>query len=53
LAHSDAALLGNVLKLTDDRTEDPENDDALNALPSWVIDGRGIGENVVGEVAAL
>jgi hypothetical protein len=48
LAHSDAALLGNVLKLADDRTEDPEN-----ALPSWVIDGRGIGENVVGEVAAL
>jgi hypothetical protein len=53
LARSDVALIEDVQKLTGNRAEDPGDDDALHALPGRVIDGRGIGENVVGEVVAL
>jgi hypothetical protein len=53
LACSDATLLGDVLKFVDDRAEDLGDDEALHALPSRVIDGRGIRETVVSEVVAL
>jgi hypothetical protein len=50
---SDVALLSDVLKLTGDRTKDPGDDDTLHALPSRVVDGTDIGENVVGKVVAI
>jgi hypothetical protein len=53
LACSDVALLDDVLKLIGDHTKDPGDDDALHALPSRIVDGRGIVENVVTEVAGL
>jgi hypothetical protein len=53
LARGDATLLGDVLKLTGDRAKDSGDDDALHALPSRVVDRRGIRENVVSKVIAL
>jgi hypothetical protein len=34
LVRDDVALLADVLKLVDDRAEDPGDDDPLHALPS-------------------
>jgi hypothetical protein len=53
LTRDDVVLLGNVLKFTGYHDEDLGADDTLHALPSRVIDRRGIGEDVVGEVIAL
>jgi hypothetical protein len=53
LARGDAVLLGNVLKLVGDRAEDPGEDDSLYAVPGRVVDGRIIGEDMVGEIIAL
>jgi hypothetical protein len=53
LARSNAKLLDDVLKLIGDRAKDPREDNTLHAHPSRVVDGRGIGEDVVGEVIAL
>jgi hypothetical protein len=53
LARSDAVLLGDVLKLTSDRAEDPRLDDNLHAIPGRVIDGRSVGEDVVDEFVVL
>jgi hypothetical protein len=49
LARGDAMLLGDSLKLVDDRDEDPGE----NMVDGSGIDGRGIEENVVDEVVAL
>jgi hypothetical protein len=46
-------LLGNVLKLAGNHAKDSGGDDALHVIPGRVIDGKGIGENVVDEVVAL
>jgi hypothetical protein len=53
LARGDVMLLGDVLTLTGDRAEDLGDDDALHMLLSKDIDGKGIRENVVGEIIAL
>jgi hypothetical protein len=53
LARGDAVLLGNVLKLTTDHTEDSRDDGAFHVLPSRVVDKRGIKKNIVGEVVVL
>jgi hypothetical protein len=53
LARGDAVLLDDVMKLIGDRAEDLRQYDALHALTSRVIDGRGIREDMVSEVVAL
>jgi hypothetical protein len=53
LACVNVVLLKDVLKLIDDRVEDPGENDALHALSSRVIHGRGIREDVVDEVVVL
>jgi hypothetical protein len=53
LVHGDAMLLGDVLKLTGDRAKDPGEDDSLHVIPGRDIDGRSVGEDVVGEFIAL
>jgi hypothetical protein len=53
LARGDVMLLGNVLKLANDRAENPGEDDDLHALPGRIIDGRSIREDVVGEFIVL
>jgi hypothetical protein len=53
LVRSDVVLLGDVLKLIDDRGEDPGEDIGLHAIPGRVIDGRSAGEDVVDEFVAL
>jgi hypothetical protein len=53
LARGNAKLLDDVLKLGSDRAEDPGEDDSLHALPSKVVDERGIREDVICEVIAL
>jgi hypothetical protein len=53
LARGNAVLLGDVLKLADDRAEDPREDGGLYAAPGRVIDRRGIREDVVGKFIAL
>jgi hypothetical protein len=53
LARGNAKLLDDVLKLGGDRAEDPGEDDSLHALPSKVVDERGIREDVICEVIAL
>jgi hypothetical protein len=52
LACGGTTLLGDVLKLTDDRVVDPGDDDALHELPLRVVDRRGIRGNVAGKVVA-
>jgi hypothetical protein len=46
-------LLGDVLNLVVDHAKDPGEVDILHAVPCRVIDGRGIGEDVVGGFIAL
>jgi hypothetical protein len=46
-------LLGDVLNLVVDHAKDPGEVDILHAIPCRVIDGRGIGEDVVGGFIAL
>jgi hypothetical protein len=53
LACGDTMLLGDVLKLTGDHAKDLGEDDTIHALPGRVIDGRGIREDVVGEIVVL
>jgi hypothetical protein len=53
LAHDDVVLLGDVMNLAGDRAEDPGEDDTLHVLPSKVVVGRGIREDVIGEVIVL
>jgi hypothetical protein len=53
LSRGNIVLLGDVLKLVDDHAEDTREDDALHVLPGRVIDGRGIREDMVGEVIVL
>jgi hypothetical protein len=53
LARDDAVLLGDVMNLAGDHAKDPGEDDTLHVLPSKVVVGRGIREDVVGEVVVL
>jgi hypothetical protein len=53
LARGNPVLHDNVQKLTRDRAKELGYHDALHALPSRVVDERGIRENVVGEFIAL
>jgi hypothetical protein len=52
LARGDAVLFGDVLKLVGDHAN-PGVGNALHALPSRVVDRRGIREGVVSKVVAL
>jgi hypothetical protein len=42
LARGDAVLLGDVLKLADDRAKDLGEDYGLQATPGRVVDGRSV-----------
>jgi hypothetical protein len=53
LVCGDVVFHGDVLKLTNDRAEDPGEDDALHALLGRVVDERGIREDMVSEVIVL
>jgi hypothetical protein len=53
LVHGNTMLLGDVLNLVVDHAKDPGEVDILHAVPCRVIDGRGIGEDVVGGFIAL
>jgi hypothetical protein len=53
LARGDTTLLVDAPKLAGDHVEDLGDDNALHALPSRVVDGRGIEENVVSQIIAL
>jgi hypothetical protein len=53
LARGDTTLLVDALKLAGDHVEDLGDDNALHVLPCWVVDGRGIEENVVSQIIAL
>jgi hypothetical protein len=53
LVRGDILLLGDVLELTGDHADDLGEDDSLHVVPGRVIDGRSIGEDVVGKFVVL
>jgi hypothetical protein len=53
LVRDNTVLLGDVPKLVGDRDEDPGEDDGLHVIPGWVVYGRSVGEDVVGEFVVL